>query len=202
MAERANWEEQYRIHIVAKHIDQTDAIQNHIMDKLSKLDKLTHNIIDVHVRLEIQKTEHRCNLTLKFSHFKIQTHASTTDMYASIDKAIERMCTKVRKWKDKIDHHHQKQVEVDEVEVEVVDVDEINEMIEEENEREIEEAFALPKVEKTKTIPIKMLTLDEAMMKMELSNDVFMIFKSEEEQNLKVIYRRRDNSYGLITPKA
>ncbi|MCB1067823.1 MAG: sigma 54 modulation/S30EA ribosomal C-terminal domain-containing protein, partial [Simkania sp.] len=49
--------------------------------------------------------------------------------------------------------------------------------------------------------PLKHLTLDEAVMKMELSDDHFMVYRSEEEQNLKVIYRRRDGSYGIIAPE-
>jgi putative sigma-54 modulation protein len=46
-----------------------------------------------------------------------------------------------------------------------------------------------------------MLTADEAVMKMDLSGDKFMVYKSEEDQKLKVIYRRRDGDYGLISPE-
>ncbi len=48
--------------------------------------------------------------------------------------------------------------------------------------------------------PLKTLTFDEALMKMELSGDAFLLFKSEEDQKLKVIYRRSDGHYGVIDP--
>lgn len=206
MEDRLEEAEEYRIHIVSKHIDQTDAIKDHIMSKLDKLDRLSHNIIDVVVRLDIQKTEHRCSIALKFGHMKVQAHASTTDMYASIDRAIERIRAKVRKWKDKIQHHHARGVPLKEVDVDVheasdEDLEEINDMIEEENARQMEKVFAIPSIAKNKRIAIKELTLDEAMMKMELSSDVFLIFRAEDSKKVKVMYRRRDGSYGLISPE-
>ena len=41
-------------------------------------------------------------------------------------------------------------------------------------------------------------TQEEAIMKMELSEDNFLIFRSEEDTKLKVIYRRSDGNFGVI----
>ncbi len=35
-------------------------------------------------------------------------------------------------------------------------------------------------------------------MKMDLSGDAFLIFRSEEDRKIKVIYRRDDGDYGVI----
>ena len=48
------------------------------------------------------------------------------------------------------------------------------------------------------TMVLKTLTQDEAVMKMEITSEPFMIYKSEEDQKLKVIYRREDSNYGLV----
>ena len=45
---------------------------------------------------------------------------------------------------------------------------------------------------------LKTLTLDEAIMKMELSSDSFLIYKAEDNHKIKVIYRRKDDHYGVI----
>jgi len=45
-----------------------------------------------------------------------------------------------------------------------------------------------------------MLTADEAVMKMDLSGDTFLVYRSQEEQKNKVIYRRKSGDYGVITP--
>ncbi len=51
---------------------------------------------------------------------------------------------------------------------------------------------------KQKTLPLKTLTTEEAVMKMELSGDQFLIYKNEVDHKLKVIYRRKDENYGII----
>ena len=46
--------------------------------------------------------------------------------------------------------------------------------------------------------PLKTLTDGEALMKMDLSGDHFLIYRSEESQRLKVMYRRDDGDFGVI----
>ncbi|MEC8307247.1 MAG: sigma 54 modulation/S30EA ribosomal C-terminal domain-containing protein, partial [Chlamydiota bacterium] len=59
----------------------------------------------------------------------------------------------------------------------------------------------LPRVTRKKERFLKTLTLQEAIMKLTLSDDQFFLYKSEEDCSLKVLYRRRDGSYGLISPE-
>ena len=74
--------------------------------------------------------------------------------------------------------------------------------IEEETHHERELARFKPhRVIKQESRPLKTLTYDEAIMKMELSGDSFLLFKNEVDQKLKVIYRRKDENYGIIEPK-
>ena len=49
---------------------------------------------------------------------------------------------------------------------------------------------------------LKILSDVEAIMKMELSGDSVMVFRSESNRQLKVIYRRQDGNYGIIAPEA
>ena len=127
-------------------------------------------------------------------------------MYSAIDKAFEKLYTKLRRWKSRIQDHHNKGVAVTEMEVNVLEhaqheIEEINQEIIDANNDNLQKDYALPKVIKKKKRPLKTLTIDEAVMKMELSDDNFKIYRSEEDQALKVIYRRRDGSYGVISPE-
>ena len=45
---------------------------------------------------------------------------------------------------------------------------------------------------------MKMLTQEEAIMKLELAGEHFLIYKGEEDQKLKVIYKRDDNNLGIV----
>jgi putative sigma-54 modulation protein len=196
----------YNLTITTKHVDVTDGLKQYLAEKLSKVQKLTSNIIDVYVKLEVQKLDQSVLITMKFSHFLVTSHAMTTDLYASIDLAIDRMMMKLRKWKTKIQAHHHKKLNSIEVPVTVYEreqeeLNEINDAIEEANQTETVESISLPKVVKSKLRPLKILTLQEALLKMELSDDNFLVFRSEEDQKLKVLYKRRDESYGLLQPE-
>ena len=199
-------DQEYNIAVTGKNIEITKPIRDYVDEKIAKIEMITNHIIDIHVRLDVQKLNHVVDIILKFSHFKVNVRANTENMYSAIDKAFERLYTKLRKWKSRIQDHHAKGVAVTEMEVNVLahaqhEIEEINEEIIDENNLTLEKDFAPPKVVKKKRRPLKMLTLDEAVMKMELSDNHFMIFRGEEEQGLKVIYRRRDGSYGIVSPE-
>lgn len=199
-------DQSYNVSVTGKNIEITKPIRDYVDEKIAKIEMITNHIIDISVKLDVQKLNHTVDIILKFSHFKVKVRAITENMYSAIDKSFERLYTKLRKWKSRIQDHHAKGVSVTEMEVNVLEhaqheLDEINEEIIDENNRSLEKDFAPPKVIKKKKRPLKILTLDEAVMKMELSDDHFMIFRSEEEQALKVIYRRRDGSYGVVVPE-
>lgn len=196
----------YNLMVIGKHFDVTEGVRKYLIEKLSKMEKLTTNIIDVHAKLEVQKLDHNVLITMKFSHFLVTAHATTTDIYASIDLAVDRMMLKLRKWKTRIqEHHHKKMSSIDVpvtvYEKEIEDLNEINDAIEEENAKETEVLINSPKVMKSKLRKLKILTLQEALLKMELTDDNFLVYRSEEDQKLKVLYRRRDKSYGLLQPE-
>ena len=198
--------DQYTVEISGKNLEVTKPLRDYILDKLHKIEPFTTHMIDAHIRLDVEKLDHRCDVILKFSHFKIVVHAITDEMYATIDKAFDKLKHKIRKWKGRIQDHHAKGIKAIEMEVEVLehadDADKLieDEIIDENNETLTGIPYTPPSVVKTKKRPLKMLTLDEAIMKMELSSDNFMLYKGEEDQALKIIYRRRRGGYGVIIP--
>lgn len=198
--------QEYTINIIGKNIEITNPIRDYIEEKIEKIEDLSTDIIDVKVCLDVQKLSHVVDILMKFSHFRVNVHANTDNMYSAIDKAFERLYTKLRKWKDRIQDHHAKGIAVTEMEVNVLEhaqheIEEINQEIIDANNESLQSEYTRPKVVKKKKRPLKMLTIEEAVMKMELSNDNFKVYRSEEDQNLKVIYRRRDGSYGIISPE-
>ncbi len=194
----------YRVDIVGRNIQITEPIRAYIWDKLSKIERFHNHIMYVHMTLEIQKLEHVCTILLKIDHVQIKCQANSTDMYASIDKAIDKLHNLLSRYKSRIQDYHRKKLSIIDMQVNVLqrpynEVDEINAAIEAANAKS--GGLIPPKIIGTETKPLKMLTVDEAVMKMDLSGDHFLIFRSEEDQKLKVLYRRNDGHYGLIQPE-
>ncbi|MCH9631057.1 MAG: Ribosome hibernation promotion factor [Chlamydiia bacterium] len=197
-------DDEVHVTVVGKNVEITGPLKDYVMEKIKKIEMLNHLIIEIIVRLDVQKIDHSVDIIMKFSHFKVNVHAMTHDMYASIDKAFDRLKAKLRKWKGRIQDHHNKGVSTIDLKVNVLEkvateLEEINDQIEEQSYEEIEEQFKPPVVHKEKTRILKTLSIDEAVMKMELSHDNFIVFKCEADLHLKILYRRRDNSYGVIS---
>ena len=194
----------YNITVQGRHVQVTDAMKDHVIEKLSKLEKFSDRIIEVTVTMDIQKLDHRVDIVMKVNHWTIKASAVTTEMYASIDQAVHKLEKQVRRYKKKIQDHQARGLKVVDLTVNVLrkpeldEVELVNEQIEEENRRKELEELRPHEVVDTETRPLKILTTDEAIAKMELSGDRFLLYRCEEDQKLKVIYRRTDENYGII----
>ena len=196
--------ENYRVVVEGKNITITNPIRDYVMEKLAKTEKLSTGIIDVVVKLEVHKLQHECTVVMRSSHLRVKVHASTEELYSAIDKAFDRIRANLRRWKSKIQTHHAKGLGAVDMDVQVLEhlahIDEERDQdIVEENNATLNASDLRPKIVKKKTRPLKTLTMDEAWMKMDLTNDAFMVYRSEEDRTIKVIYRRRDGGYGVIS---
>lgn len=193
----------YNISILGKHFQITDAIRNYVFEKISKIERIANQIIDVIVTLDAQKLEQSCSILMNFVHFHIKVSASTENMYSAIDRAADRIVKLIRKYKTKLQSHRMKDRSTVDIHVNVIqplkdDLQAINDEIEAENVRREEEQYKLHEVVAKETMKLKTFTHDEAVMKMEISDDPFLIFRAEEDQKIKVIYRRPDHNYSLV----
>ncbi len=194
---------EYNIKITGRQVEITDSMKDYAIEKISKIERFMNRIIDINVVMDIQKIDHRVEIILKAGHTKITSQASTQDMYASIDKAVAKLEAQIRRYKSKIQDHHAKSLAIIDMNVNVLRRPTAEEELEleiEEEEGELNGEETVHEIVKQEKRPLKTLTYDEAVMKMELSQDAFLIFKSEEDQKLKVIYRRQDGHYGIIEP--
>lgn len=206
----AEFDEGYNIMVTGRHVHVTDAMKAYAEEKLSKLDRFGDRIIDIVVTMDIQKLEHRVDIIIKYGHTLIKSHAATGDMYVSIDQAVDKLQTQLRKYKSRLKNHHAKSHPVVEMAVtvyspqldreplEALDEQEANNGIELQNAKDEYGPLHPHKIVKSEPQQMKILTDDEAIMKMELSGRHAMVYKHEESRKLKVIYRQEDGNYCVI----
>lgn len=197
----------YRFTIYGKNVQVTEGMKNYLKEKLAKIESFRGHLMDVHAYLDIQRLEHTIMIMVKFEHFQIKVSAASSDMYASIDEAVHRLQQKIKKWKGRIEDHVAKHLSAVDMVVNVYRrpqnfLEEINADIEMENKKKEKEARSSPKIIGIEKMALKTLTTDEAVMKMELSDDPFLLFHGEEDHKLKVIYRREDGNYGIVQPES
>lgn len=203
-------EEAYRVTVSGRHVQVTESMKEYAIEKILKLERFAPRLIDVNVTMDIQKLDHRVDVVMKYDTIKIKTHAVTGDMYATVDIVVNKLQNQIRRYKDRINDHHFKNQKSEEVNVNVIraiaaeeELREVNGDIEEENKASLLKAFQPHKLVAQEKRALKTLTLDEALMKLELSGDHFLLFRKEEDskKTLKVLYRRKDGDFGLIEPE-
>jgi len=205
MVDKSKFEtEGYSVEITGKNLQVTKPMETYVLEKISKIQKFTNNILEIVVTLEVQKLAHTAAIVIKFLHFRIQVHSTTVDLYAAIDGAFNKLYKLIKKYKEKLQSHRKKDLTTIDMKVHVLskipidDLQDINDEIEKENLKEEIERYKFPEVIEKDVLSVKMLTQDEAVMKLELSGDPFLIYKSEEDQKLKVMYKRENEKLGII----
>jgi putative sigma-54 modulation protein len=196
-------DQKYNIMVTGRHVNVTEAMKAYAIDKLSKLDRIAQQIIDVNVIMDIQKLQHRVDIIMKYGHTIIKSTGITTDMYISVDQAVAKLESQLKRYMQRLHDWHAKNrkvIEVPERVYQAIDEDEANVAI----EKEVAAGHAkeLPhRILRTEKQPLKILTDQEAIMKMELSGAPCIVYRCEEDEKLKVIYRREDGHYGVISPE-
>lgn len=198
----------YNITVTGRNVHVTDAMKDYALEKIGKLEKFGSRIIDVVITMDIQKLEHRIDIVMYVNHTKIKSSSATEDMYASIDLAVNKLEAQLRRYLSRLHDHHAKAAAVAEMRVNVVralseeeETGLINQEIDGELTRKAADALKPHQIIKQKTLPLKTLNNDEAIMKMELSQDSFMVFRGEADHKIYVIYRTDDGNYGIIHPE-
>lgn len=201
--------EGYRVNVVGRNVLVTDAMKNYAEEKVSKIERISHRIIDITVRMDIQKLEHCVDIVLIVDHTTMKSHAASNDMYVSIDKAVEKLQKQLRRYKTKVQAHQAQHLAIVDMKVNVFrraeeeETLDVNLDIEEENRQRLIDEYRPHEIVKQETMPLKILTYDEAIHEMEKSSEkTFMVFRRQDDMQLKIIYRRDDGDYAVIEPEA
>ena len=180
------------VRITGRHVQVTEAIRNYAESKLGHLHLDYPRIIEAHVILDVEKYRQFAEIILHCNnHITLEATAETTDMYASIDAAIDKIAQQMRKYKTRIMRNHRpRRNEVRHFREEVLSVP-----ADFEHREEIE-----PQVIQTERYPVKPMYVDEAVLQMEMSKRQFVVFLNAKTEKINILHRRKDGSYGLMEP--
>jgi putative sigma-54 modulation protein len=115
--------------------------------------------------------------------------AKTEDMYASIDQAVEKIERQLKKHKEKLQQHKPNGVHVEGTAVDVRH--DILDMLDHPDRKS-------HRVVKSTQFQAKPMTLDEALMQLDLLDAKFYVFQNAKDLAINVVYRRDDGNFGLI----
>ena len=172
--------------ISGKNIDVTPGLKSTIEQKLGKLERYFTPDTEIIVTLSVEKERQKIEVTIPVKGHIIRSEQVSDDMYVSIDLVEEVIERQLRKYKNKLIARQQEggnfQSEFFEAEQDTSNNDEI-------------------KIIRTKLFGIKPMFPEDACVQMELLGHNFFVFSNAETDEVNVVYKRKNNTYGLIEPE-
>lgn len=191
-----------QMNITFRHLDPIDSLKNYAQDKVERVNKYLDKATEAHVVLSIDRHLHQADIRIQSGRFVLRGREQSEDMYASIDLAMDKIERQLKRYKEKLKHHHGKDR-----------VHHRQELLEQLTVRhrvlEVPEEALAPaapdtqhKTIRTNDFPIHQMTVEEAVMQMDLMNNAFYVFTNSSTAEMNVVYRRKDGEVGLIEASA
>lgn len=173
-----------RYNIVGRNIDVTEGLRSAIQEKLGKLEKYFTPDTEVQVTLSVEKDRQKIEVTIPVKGSIIRSEQVSNDMYVSIDLVEEIIERQLKRYKNKIvdKKHGDTFFKQEFIDKEYEDNDEV-------------------KIIRTKKFGIKPMYPEDACIQMELLGHNFFVFRNAETDEVSVVYKRKNNTYGLIEPE-
>ena len=181
-----------QVNITFRHLEPTDALKSHVRDRVAHVGRYIDRPSECHAVLHVENLDHHAEITVKAGRFLLRGTGRSQDMYASIDAAADRIERQLKKHKSKLYDHHKGTNGHEAAPVEVRhDVLDILEHPDRPSHR----------VVKSEKYQAKPMTVDEAILQLELLDASFYVFQNAKDRGVNVVYRRDDGNFGLIEAK-
>ncbi len=170
-----------KLNIRGEKIDITAAMKDYALEKLQKIEKyfndsseITANVL-VKLRNHMQKVE----ITIFLQSLILRSEEEQEDFYAAIDNSIDKLERQIRKNKTKLESKNR-----------------VNKSLS--FDFESEDSEEEQKVVKRKSVEVKPMDEEEAMLQLELLGHQFYLYNDIDTGKATVIYKRKDGNYGII----
>lgn len=199
-----------QVQVTGKHIDVGDALRTHVTERLdAAVEKYLNRATDAHVVFSKEGHEFKADCTMRLGHgVVLQSHARATDIYASFDAAADRMEKRLRRHKRRLkDHHAEGRPAPEEFELPArVLRGSADEDGGDEDGPAMDDAAAgaqggsddQPVIIAETTTRLQRLSVGEAVMRMDLADAPFLLFRSGGDGAVSMVYRREDGNIGWL----
>ena len=163
-----------RYTITGRNIDVTPGLRAAIEEKIGKLERYFLPDTEIIVTLSVQKDKQKIEVTIPVKGNIIRAEESSTDMYVSIDLVEEIIERQIRRYKKKLIDKKQAAIAFSQA------------FIEDEEDTAYEDDIQIVKTKKFAMQPV---------------GHNFFVFLNSETEQVNVVYKRKNGTYGLIEPE-
>lgn len=168
--------------VYGKQMTVRDSLREAIERKLEKFDKFFGTDADAYVTCRVRKGVKIIEITITYAGTMFRSEEESDTFLTALDRACEGLERQIRKNKTRLEKRVKQGA--------FVMTSEDDDEFEEEKEFHV----------RTKSFSIKPMSVEEAILQMNLLKHDFYVFYHDETDKTCVVYRRRDGDYGLIVP--
>ncbi len=179
-----------RVDYIARKVTLDDNFRQLAEKKLAKITKYFNDILDMRVEVSQERHLYVVDLSVKGKDFDIKSTTQHKELTAAIQDGVDKLEMQARRAKARLKDHKGRGGDAKKVQdwdVEVIESD--------------PGTTGPPQIVERSSIPIKPMTVEDAILQLEKSSDQFMVFRNASSDRINVLYRRSDNHLGLITPE-
>ncbi|OIP37070.1 MAG: ribosomal subunit interface protein [Deltaproteobacteria bacterium CG2_30_63_29] len=207
-----------QVYVSFRHMEPSEPLKEYAEEKIKRvIRKYIRGNFDAQVTLAVEKFRHIANFLVSYKGLSIKCEESSDDMYSSIDLALDKLERQVRRYKDKLRSHQPSEGRDRLFELSVIaapaegvtDEFEVEENFEDDDEDAAAEETSSPTEETKPDLHVLQrevmtafpMSVEDAMMQLDLEQKAFLVFTSTETNSLSVLYRLADGNFGLIEPR-
>ncbi len=180
------------IDFVARKVELNDQIRELTRKKLAKVEKYFNQILDARAEFSQERHLHQVEFHINGKDFDARATAQHKDLRTAIQEAADKLEQQAKKAKARLKQPKGRKrsagtLSAPDWSVDVLEKESIS--------------SGTPRIVKTSTISVKPMSIEEAALQLEESSNDFIVFLNAASGRVNVLYRRRDNNLGLITPE-
>lgn len=169
----------------ARKVTLRDNFKERAEKKLDKFGKLFSENATVNIVVTLEKNRQTVEVTIRDNGLVLRAESTMPEMNDALDKVVDILGRQIRKNKTKL-----------EKKIKSGSIDDFVSLSPEINEAEDDDY----KIMRKKHVIIKPITVDEAILEMNMVNHNFFMFKNADTDEINVVYKRENGDYGLLEP--
>jgi putative sigma-54 modulation protein len=176
------------IAVTFRHMEPTEALKKYADERVARISRHFVEESDARVVLSVNRHHHHAEVRLNSGGVAMRGHETSTDMYNSIDRAVSKIERQLTRYQGKLRRFTQPKA-VATVEIHTLELEEENTLAPE----------PATKLVRSRSFDAHPLSVDEAMMQIDLLDNAFLVFVNAQTSQINVLYRLEDDSgFGLV----
>ncbi len=175
-----------RITITGRKVNLRDNFKDLAKRKLSRFDRIFDEDADANIVVTVEKNRQTVEITILSRGMIYRAEATDFEMNDALDQVVSSLARQIRKNKSRLDKK--------------IHPSALDQYVQEYLHSAEDEEGSEYNIVRTKHFFIKPLSVDEAILQMNMLGHQFFMFRDGGSGEINVVYRRKDGDYGLLEP--